>query len=183
MQGKEATSGSRSQETHEARGRLKWFNYVKGYGFVTAEDGHDIFLHLSCLRKAGLSFVEEGAEIWCEVCDGPRGTQALSVLQVRPQNRDATAALPEAQCAHDTSQERNGAEGDGPLEETMATVKWFNRIRGYGFLTTAGEDPDIFVHIETLRRVGLTAVQPGQRLKVTVQRGQKGLMAREVRLA
>lgn len=175
-----------NQDAFEAVGRLKWFNYVKGYGFVTGEDGSDIFLHLSCLRKAGLSFVEEGAEIWCEVIEGPRGKQAMSVLQVRPtQNReDPVEAAPEVATdtlAGDIVDPRDLKPGD--VGEVYATVKWFNRVRGYGFLTATADSADIFIHIETLRRVGLTSVQPGQKLRAVVEAGDKGLLAREVRLA
>lgn len=182
----------------EVRGHLKWFNYVKGYGFVTADDGRDVFLHLSCLRKAGLSFIDEGAEIWCEATEGPRGLQAQSVLQVRPANREpqeptpqqmqagSVAASPQDRSASHAgpAMPRNGtgANDDAPLEEHVATVKWFNRIRGYGFLSISESEPDVFIHIETLRRVGLTVVQPGESLRVMVQRSRKGLLAKEVRL-
>lgn len=175
-----------NQDAFEAVGKLKWFNYVKGYGFVTGEDGSDIFLHLSCLRKAGLSFVEEGAEIWCEVVEGPRGKQAMTVLQVRPtQSKDVQAVPVEV-----PQSEEDDAEIDDPRDlkpgdvgEVFATVKWFNRVRGYGFLTATADSADIFIHIETLRRVGLTSVQPGQKLRAIVEAGEKGLLAREVRLA
>jgi len=184
----------------EVQGHLKWFNYVKGYGFVTARDGRDVFLHLSCLRKAGLSFIDEGAEIWCEVTEGPRGLQAQSVLQVRPGNHESAEHTPQQMQAdggamlpgdghgaagpssHGNHQTGTGANDDSPLEEHVATVKWFNRIRGYGFLSISEDEPDVFIHIETLRRVGLTVVQPGESLRVMVQRSQKGLLAREVRL-
>ncbi len=199
MWGIEAGDRTEDAVALEVRGHLKWFNYVKGYGFVTASDGRDVFLHLSCLRKAGLSFIDEGAEIWCEATEGPRGLQAQTVLQVRPANRETVDQTPQQMQAGNAAVAavgdrpavdpgasgrtgRSGANDDSPLEEHVATVKWFNRIRGYGFLSISEDEPDVFIHIETLRRVGMTVVQPGETLRVMVQRSQKGLLAREVRL-
>lgn len=163
----------------EVRGHLKWFNYVKGYGFVTTDDGKDVFLHLSCLRKAGLSFIEEGSEIWCNAVDGSRGLQATVVTQVRPVIASEPSRQYQSEAATAIGQPGDASqEADGELLD--ATVKWFNKIRGYGFLNVDGSASDIFLHVEILRRCGLALVQPGDRLKVTLEEGDKGLAARTV---
>lgn len=163
----------------EVRGHLKWFNYVKGYGFVTTDDGQDVFLHLSCLRKAGLSFVEEGSEIWCNAVNGSRGLQAIAVTQVRPV---VASDQPRQYQAEDASvmEQHGSAIGEPDGDYLNATVKWFNKIRGYGFLNVENSPTDIFLHVEVLRRSGIAVVQPGDRLKVTLEEGDKGLAAKTV---
>ena len=163
----------------EIKGHLKWFNYVKGYGFVTTEDGQDVFLHLSCLRKAGLSFVEEGSEIWCNAVNGSRGLQATEVTQVRPVIAGSRGAQFQAESTAQMGQPGMAVpEPEGDLLD--ATVKWFNKIRGYGFLNVENSPTDIFLHVEVLRRSGIAVVQPGDRLKITLEEGDKGLAAKTV---
>ena len=157
----------------ELTGVIKWFDVAKGYGFIVPDNGlPDILLHVTCLRRDGFQTAYEGARIVCEVLQRPKGLQAFRVLSMDETTAVHPAQLPPAR-THVTVQPTSGLE--------RAQVKWFNRLRGFGFLTRGEGTPDIFVHMETLRRYGLAELRPGQTVLVRFGPGPKGLMAAEVR--
>lgn len=156
----------------EVAGVIKWFDAGKGYGFIVPDDGQpDILLHVTCLRRDGYQIAYEGARVVCEVLRRPRGLQAFRILTM-----DESSASHPAQ----ESQQRTHVVVTPTSGLERAEVKWFNRIRGYGFLTQGPGTPDIFVHMETLRRYGITELKPGQTVFVRFGEGPKGRMAAEV---
>jgi cold shock protein len=156
----------------ELTGVIKWFDVSKGYGFIVPDNGlPDVLLHVTCLRRDGFQTAYEGARVVCEVLQRPKGLQAFRVLSM-----DETTAIHPSQVpprTHVTVTPTSGLE--------RAQVKWFNRLRGFGFLTRGEGTPDIFVHMETLRRYGMTELRPGQTVLVRYGPGPKGMMAAEVR--
>jgi len=155
-------------------GVVKWFDAVKGYGFVKPDhDLPDVLLHVTCLRRDGFPITVEGSRVVLEAVRGQRGLQALRVLKVEPPKLPHPSELPPAR-THAQVVPSSGLEG--------VTVKWFNRVRGFGFVSKGEGAPDIFVHMETLRRFGLAELRPGQEVLVRYGPGPKGLMATEVRL-
>lgn len=157
----------------EVTGVIKWFDVAKGYGFIVPDNGMpDVLLHVTCLRRDGFQTAYEGARIVCEALARPKGLQAFRIVSM-----DESTALHPAQMppprTHVTVTPTSGLE--------RAVVKWFNRLRGFGFLTRGEGTPDIFVHMETLRRYGITELRPGQTVLVRFGPGPKGLMAAEVR--
>jgi CspA family cold shock protein len=157
----------------EVVGTIKWFDVAKGYGFIVPENGlPDILLHVTCLRRDGFQTAYEGARIVCEVLDRPRGLQALRILHMDESTAVHPAQLPPSR-THVQVVPTSGLE--------PATVKWFNRVKGFGFVSRGEGTEDIFVHMETLRRFGITELRPGQTVYVRYGNGPKGLMAAEIR--
>ncbi len=112
----------------EITGIIKWFDASKGYGFVVPDDGGaDVLLHVTCLRRGGFQTAYEGARVICEVLDRTKGRQAFRVVSM-----DESTAVRPPQMA--PSRTHNTVVPTSGLER--ATVKWFNRVRGYGFLNS-----------------------------------------------
>ena len=176
----ESHGGGEPVESTRIRGTVKWFNVVKGYGFVTPESGAgDVFLHMTVLRQAGYEKLPPGSTVWCEAVQGAKGLQVLAILEV-----DISTAPEEEE-----GMRRGGPAGMPPprSEPTgafeTATVKWFNPHKGYGFVCPEATETDVFVHMVVLRRAGLAGLVTGQKVLVRTAEGPKGLQAVDIRLS
>jgi CspA family cold shock protein len=155
----------------EVSGRVKWFDTAKGYGFIVPDGGEaDVLIHVTVLRRDGFSALREGSRVVAEAQRRERGLQVLKVISV---------AEPDGGFAPPPARTRVQASSVGGFE--IVIVKWFNRTRGFGFLTRGEGTEDIFVHMETLRRYGFLDPKPGDSMLARFGPGPKGLMAAEVR--
>ncbi len=169
----EAELRQQDKETRTVTGKVKWFDPVKGFGFVISDEGGpDILLHANVLRNFGQSSVADAARVEISIQQTERGIQATEVLRIEPPEGTEGAPLADF-------------EDVDPAEMAAATleparVKWFDKAKGFGFANVFGKPEDVFIHIEVLRRSGLSDLQPGEALAIRVIEGRRGRMAMEV---
>ncbi len=161
-------------EVIEVAGVIKWFDVAKGFGFVVPDEPGlpDVLLHVTCLRRDGFQTAYEGSRVVCEAVRRQKGLQAMRVLSMDESTAIHPSQLPPSR-THVQVTPSSGLE--------QVEVKWFNRVRGFGFLTRGDGSEDIFVHMETLRRFGITELRPGQHVLVRYGDGPKGKMVAEIR--
>jgi CspA family cold shock protein len=194
--------GDNSLSQASARGKIKWYNGTKGYGFVTLDNGGDAFCHASVLATAGHQELPPGASIVCDLADSQRGMQVVAIHSV-----DLSTA--EAAGSRGPKRDFNGAggrygdgdrfngggdrfnsgyNGGGPQSHapsgpmTEGKVKFFNDQKGFGFVMPDSGNGDIYLHASALRRSGIPAVEPEQRIRFSTRQGNKGVEVDKVEL-
>lgn len=156
-------------------GVIKWFDVTRGFGFAVADDPAvgDVLVHFSVLQPHGRRSLPEGARVEALIVRRERGYQAREIVSL-----DLSGAVdeqPRRKPGSDRVDPVVLVDAAGPFEPV--TVKWFNRLKGYGFLVRASDGADVFVHMETLRRGGVLAVEPEQPMRARVVQGRKGPLA------
>jgi CspA family cold shock protein len=169
-----------------AKGKVKWFNGTKGYGFITLDNGGDAFCHASALQAAGHSDVQPGTTVVCDLADSPRGMQVVTVHSVDTSTAEAPSRGPRRDGFGGGGGfgDRGGFGGggghhhrdsgpSGPMVE--GKIKFFNDQKGFGFVMPDNGSGDIYLHASALRRSGVQQVEPDQRIRYSTRQGNKGV--------
>jgi len=144
----------------EAEARVKWFNPLKGFGFVqTAPDAPDAFLHVSVLQQVGRTDLAEGSMVVCDLGHGRKGLQVVTVHRV------------------EAAAESGPAPDENLSQPFTGRVKFFNADKGFGFVIPDSGGPDVFVSARVLHQAGLRGLEPDMPVRVRVSMGPKGPMA------
>ena len=152
-------------------GVVKWFRSDKGYGFVALSGGTgDAFLHLKSLRAVGRESAAPGAKVRVVVEQGARGMQVTRVL-----------AIEETSAARSASSRRGERDLSSAIDLT-GRVKWFDDVRGFGFVASDDFGRDVFVHCTVLGAAGLARLDQGQTVSMRVVETPKGREAVRVSL-
>ena len=140
-------------------GRIKWFDRKRGFGFIVPDDGSDdVLIHCTIITAHGRRELPDGTHVTYVCGRGPRGRHVERLL-------DFELPPEEVSCQKPTVPAANGSDsGPVPADFHLCTVKWFSRVKGFGFLTADHLDGDIFLHMELLRAHGLPPVTPGNQI-------------------
>jgi len=165
-----------AEEEDIVRGRIKWYDTTKGFGFIIGDGcDQDILLHANVLRDYGRNSISGNALVEVKFLQTDRGCQATKIISIE---------VPAPDLGGDATQEFNS---DLTLQNKSAKlhparVKWFDRGKGFGFVNIFGDASDIFIHMEVVNACGLSELQSGEAVGIRTADGSRGRMAWDIRV-
>jgi CspA family cold shock protein len=156
--------GMPPQVVGEGKGVVKFFNPQKGFGFIVREDGgEDVFVHISAVEQAGLTDLADGQPLEFTLVDrGGRVSATNLRIEGEPIAVERAERSPQRQLTG---------------EKAQGTVKFFNAMKGFGFIQRDDGQPDAFVHISAVERAGLSTLNEGDRLSFELEVDRRGKTA------
>ena len=144
---------------------VKWFNEEKGYGFVELPDRRgDAFLHLRTLRLIGRKSLPSGAKLRAVVTSGARGAPVARIVEV-----DVSSVIERPERAP-----RRPIPDPSTAIDLTGKVKWFDGVRGFGFVASDDFGKDVFIHVTTLSAAGAANISEGQAVAMRVVETPRG---------
>ena len=174
--------GMPAQVVGEGTGVVKFFNAQKGFGFVVRDDGgEDVFVHISAVEQAGLTALAEGQPLGFTLVDRG-GKVSATDLKIDGEPLPVTDRGPPREPRAGGFGAPAGGADRGPQrqltgERASGTVKFFNAMKGFGFIQRDDGQPDAFVHISAVERAGMAALNEGDRLDFELEVDRRGKYA------
>jgi CspA family cold shock protein len=165
--------GMPPQVVGEGKGVVKFFNPQKGFGFIVRDDGgEDVFVHISAVEQAGLTDLADGQPLEFTLVD--RGGR-ISATNLRIEGEPM--AVERSSSSAPAGGDRGGPQRQLTGEKATGTVKFFNSMKGFGFIQRDDGQPDAFVHISAVERAGIPTLNEGDRLEFEIEVDRRGKYA------
>jgi|SRR5438309_5874924 len=172
--------GMPPQVVGQGKGIVKFFNGQKGFGFIVRDDGgEDVFVHISAVEQAGLTGLAEGQPLEFTLVDRG-GRVSATDLKIEGEPMPVTDRAPPREPREGGFGGAGG--GGGPQrqltgEKAQGTVKFFNAMKGFGFISRDDGQPDAFVHISAVERAGMSSLNEGDRVEFELEVDRRGKTA------
>jgi CspA family cold shock protein len=167
--------GMPAQVVGEGSGVVKFFNAQKGFGFIVQDaGGEDVFVHISAVEQAGLTGLAEGQPLKFTLVD--RGGK-VSATELKIEGEPLPVPERPGGGFEAAAPRERGPQRQLTGEKASGTVKFFNAMKGFGFIQRDDGQPDAFVHISAVERAGMSSLNEGDRLEFELEVDRRGKYA------